>query len=115
MPASPSKTAAPIPPALPRPRSPPKYPENCGTRRLQLDAQILNRKILFSREELQSLEDAQPVSICCKEVDEFVRTNADPFIPQKRKRKSCSFLSHSGNSIFHCFTHFETVMASRLI
>ncbi|XP_020677200.1 guanine nucleotide-binding protein subunit gamma 3 [Dendrobium catenatum] len=93
MAAKPPETLAPVPPALPQPRSPPKYPDICGRHRLQVEAQILNREILFLEEELQSLEEAQPVSRCCNEVDEFVQKKADPLIPQKKKkRKSCSFI-----------------------
>ncbi|PKU80269.1 hypothetical protein MA16_Dca005800 [Dendrobium catenatum] len=128
MAAKPPETLAPVPPALPQPRSPPKYPDICGRHRLQVEAQILNREILFlenivdrmderfnlysftsiyedrgptqplshvqaptpdklqlmvnliatcevskllkpdfKQEELQSLEEAQPVSRCCNE------------------------------------------------
>jgi len=31
----------------PRPKSPPRYPDLCGRRRLQLELQILNREIDF--------------------------------------------------------------------
>ncbi|OEL32136.1 hypothetical protein BAE44_0006846 [Dichanthelium oligosanthes] len=31
----------------PRPRSPPRYPDLCGRRRLQLEVQILNREVGF--------------------------------------------------------------------
>ncbi|KAK8941888.1 hypothetical protein KSP40_PGU011359 [Platanthera guangdongensis] len=31
----------------PSPKSPPKYPDFCGRRRLQLEVQILNREIGF--------------------------------------------------------------------
>ncbi|XP_020582142.1 guanine nucleotide-binding protein subunit gamma 3-like [Phalaenopsis equestris] len=89
---SPEKLS-PIPASVPRPRSPPKYPDICGRLRLQVEAQNLNREIMFLQEELQSLEEAQPVSGCCKEVDEFVQTKADLLLPQKKKkRKSCSFI-----------------------
>ncbi|GJN16047.1 hypothetical protein PR202_gb02997 [Eleusine coracana subsp. coracana] len=33
--------------AAPRPRSPPRYPDMCGRRRLQLEVQILNRELGF--------------------------------------------------------------------
>ncbi|KAL0909493.1 hypothetical protein M5K25_020367 [Dendrobium thyrsiflorum] len=78
MAAKPPEVLAPVPPAMPQPRSPPEYPDICGRHRLQVEAQILNREILFLEEELQSLEEAQPVSRCCNE--------------KKKKRKSCSFI-----------------------
>lgn len=31
----------------PRPKSPPKYPDLCGRRRLQLEVQSLNREVGF--------------------------------------------------------------------
>ena len=31
----------------PRPKSPPRYPDLCGRRRLQLELQILNREVDF--------------------------------------------------------------------
>jgi hypothetical protein len=31
----------------PRPKSPPRYPDLCGRRRLQLEMQILNREVGF--------------------------------------------------------------------
>ncbi|KAG6468413.1 hypothetical protein ZIOFF_073098 [Zingiber officinale] len=88
----------------PSPKSPPRYPDLCGRRRLQLQLQILNREIGFIEEELQSLEGSQPVSRCCKEYDllilsstllcffpsviekatmvnEFVGTKPDPMVP----------------------------------
>ncbi|KAL6846212.1 hypothetical protein ACP4OV_023660 [Aristida adscensionis] len=74
----------------PRPKSPPRYPDLCGRRRLQLELQILNREIDFLKDELQSLEGVQPVSRSCKEVNEFVGTKQDPLIPiKKRRHKSC--------------------------
>ncbi|KAL6656085.1 hypothetical protein ACP70R_006911 [Stipagrostis hirtigluma subsp. patula] len=74
----------------PRPKSPPRYPDLCGRRRLQLELQILNREIDFLKDELQSLEGVQPVSRSCKEVNEFVGTKQDPLIPiKKKKHRSC--------------------------
>ncbi|KAJ4812692.1 Guanine nucleotide-binding protein subunit gamma 3 [Rhynchospora pubera] len=37
-------------------------------------------------EELHSLEGVQPVSRCCKEVNEFIGTKPDPIIPVNKKR-----------------------------
>nr|XP_029119466.1 guanine nucleotide-binding protein subunit gamma 3-like [Elaeis guineensis] len=86
-------TTTTTPPAVlppPSPKSPPKYPDLCGRRRLQLEVQILNREIGFLQEELHSLEGLQPVSRCCKEVNEFVGTKTDPLLPiNKKRRKSC--------------------------
>ncbi|WOL11576.1 guanine nucleotide-binding protein subunit gamma 3-like isoform X2 [Canna indica] len=68
-------------PSPPRPRSPPRYPDLCGRHRLQAEVQVLSREIGFLEEELQSVGGLQPVSICCKEVDEYVGTIPDPLIP----------------------------------
>ncbi|TVU05640.1 hypothetical protein EJB05_48809 [Eragrostis curvula] len=65
----------------PRPRSPPQYPDLCGRRRLQLEVQILNREVGFLEQEIQGLERIQPVSRCCKDVNEFVGAKMDPLIP----------------------------------
>nr|AUO16492.1 dense and erect panicle 1 [Triticum turgidum subsp. durum]AUO16493.1 dense and erect panicle 1 [Triticum compactum]AUO16494.1 dense and erect panicle 1 [Triticum spelta] len=76
----------------PKPRSPPRYPDMCGRRRLQLEVQILDRELTFLKDELHLLEGAQPVSRsgCLKEVNEFVGTKQDPLIPSnKRKHRSC--------------------------
>ncbi|WVZ92608.1 hypothetical protein U9M48_038657 [Paspalum notatum var. saurae] len=51
----------------PRPRSPPRYPDLCGRRRLQLEVQILSREVGFLEQEIQGLERLQPVSRCCKD------------------------------------------------
>ncbi|KAJ0983803.1 hypothetical protein J5N97_002159 [Dioscorea zingiberensis] len=74
----------------PSPKSPPRYPDLCGRRRLQLEAQILNREIGFLEDELQALDGLQAVSRCCKEVNEFVGTKPDPLLPlNKKRRRSC--------------------------
>ncbi|XP_020083271.1 keratin-associated protein 5-5-like [Ananas comosus] len=86
----------------PSPKSPPKYPDFCGRRRLQLEVQILNREIGFLEDELQSLDGIQPVSKCCKEVNEFVGTKPDPLIPiNKKRRRSCRLLRWIGSKL--CF------------
>ncbi|RRT81678.1 hypothetical protein B296_00003919 [Ensete ventricosum] len=89
VPRAPQPAAAVV--VAPRPKSPPKYPDLCGSRRLQLELHILNREIgfiemshwnfMFEQEELQSLEGIQPVSRCCKEVKEFVEMKPDPLMP----------------------------------
>ncbi|CAL9087548.1 unnamed protein product, partial [Musa acuminata var. zebrina] len=66
VPSAPPLSAPPVVVVAPRPKSPPKYPDLCGRRRLQLELQMLNREIGFIEEELQSLEGVQPVSRCCK-------------------------------------------------
>ncbi|CAN6167105.1 unnamed protein product [Urochloa humidicola] len=74
----------------PRPKSPPRYPDLCGRRRLQLELQILNREVDFLKDELQSLEGVPPVSRSCKEVNEFVGTKQDPLLPiEKKRHRSC--------------------------
>ncbi|THU57661.1 hypothetical protein C4D60_Mb03t05870 [Musa balbisiana] len=90
VPTAPPPLAPPVVVVAPSPKSPPKYPDLCGRRRLQLELQILNREVGFIEEELQSLEGIQPVSRCCKEVNDFVGTKPDPLIPiNKRRHKSC--------------------------
>ncbi|KAJ8471750.1 hypothetical protein OPV22_026093 [Ensete ventricosum] len=90
VPSSPPLLAPPVVVVAPRPKSPPKYPDLCGRRRLQLELQMLNREIGFIEEELQSLEGVQPVSRCCKEVNEFVGIKPDPLMPiNKRRHTSC--------------------------
>ncbi|CAL9110070.1 unnamed protein product [Musa acuminata var. zebrina] len=78
-------------PPSPRPRSPPRYPDLCGRHRLQAEVQLLSREISFLEEELQSVEGLQPVSACCKEIDDYVGANPDPLIPifKKRNKHRC--------------------------
>ncbi|CAL4939887.1 unnamed protein product [Urochloa decumbens] len=74
-------------PAAPRPKSPPASPDPCGRHRLQLAVDALNREIGFLEGEISSIEGVHTASRCCKEVDEFVGRNPDPFItiqPEKR-------------------------------
>ncbi|RWW69258.1 hypothetical protein BHE74_00023154 [Ensete ventricosum] len=47
VPSSPPLLAPPVVVVAPRPKSPPKYPDLCGRRRLQLELQMLNREIGF--------------------------------------------------------------------
>ncbi|XP_072974230.1 guanine nucleotide-binding protein subunit gamma 3-like isoform X2 [Typha angustifolia] len=76
--------------APPRPKSPPEYPDISGRRRLLVAVQDLTREIGFLEEELHSLEGLQPASRCCKEVNEFVGTDPDPFLKLTEKRnESC--------------------------
>ncbi|CAN6284407.1 unnamed protein product [Urochloa humidicola] len=73
--------------AAPRPKSPPASPDPCGRHRLQLAVDALNREIGFLEGEISSIEGVHTASRCCKEVDEFVGRNPDPFItiqPEKR-------------------------------
>ncbi|PAN35684.1 hypothetical protein PAHAL_6G226500 [Panicum hallii] len=89
----------------PRPRSPPRYPDLCGRRRLQLEVQILNREVGFLEQEIQGLERIQPVSRCCKDVTEFVGEKADPMIPvSKRKHGSCSLYPWIRSKLHTCFS-----------
>ncbi|XP_051214704.1 guanine nucleotide-binding protein subunit gamma 3-like isoform X1 [Lolium perenne] len=66
--------------AAPRPKSPPSSPDPCGRHRLQLAVDTLHREIGFLEGEINSIEGVHAASKCCKEVDEFVGKNADPFI-----------------------------------
>lgn len=49
----------------PKPRSPPRYPDMCGRRRLQLEVQILDRELTFLKDELHLLEGAQTSLTFC--------------------------------------------------
>ncbi|XP_024316760.1 guanine nucleotide-binding protein subunit gamma 3 isoform X4 [Brachypodium distachyon] len=64
----------------PRPKSPPASPDPCGRHHLQLAVDTLHREIGFLEGEISSVEGVHAASKCCKEVDEFVGKNADPFI-----------------------------------
>ncbi|XP_075492139.1 uncharacterized protein LOC142530218 [Primulina tabacum] len=70
---------------LPRPKSPPKYPDLYGKRRELAKIQILERDIGFLQEELKAVEGLPPASRSCKEVADFVAGNADPLIPTTKK------------------------------
>ncbi|KAJ8505565.1 hypothetical protein OPV22_006451 [Ensete ventricosum] len=109
VPRAPQPAAAVV--VAPRPKSPPKYPDLCGSRRLQLELHVLNREIGFIEEEMQSLEGIQPVSRCCKEVKEFVEMKPDPLMPiNKRRHKSCClwrWLRYSLNSVI-CQSYAST-------
>ncbi|XP_057468099.1 guanine nucleotide-binding protein subunit gamma 3-like isoform X4 [Actinidia eriantha] len=77
---------------LPRPKSPPEYPDLYGKRREVAKVQMLEREITFLEGELKLVESLQPASRSCKEVADYVGANSDPFIPTSRKiRRSCSF------------------------
>ncbi|KAK3123583.1 hypothetical protein QOZ80_8AG0633100 [Eleusine coracana subsp. coracana] len=90
--------------AAPRPRSPPRYPDMCGRRRLQLEVQILNREVGFLEQEIQGLERIQPVSRCCKDVNEFVGAKIDPLMPvSKRKQGSCRLYWWIRSKLCTCF------------
>ncbi|MCL7036938.1 hypothetical protein MKW94_004129 [Papaver nudicaule] len=78
--------------SYPCPRSPPKYPDMTGKHRELVKVQKLEREIGFLEEELKSVENLQPASRSCKEVDSYVGANPDPLIPVNRKsRRSCRF------------------------
>ncbi|TKV95615.1 hypothetical protein SEVIR_9G375000v4 [Setaria viridis] len=77
-------------PAAPRPKSPPASPDPCGRHRLQLAVDALHREIGFLEGEISSIDGVHAASRCCKEVDEFVGRNPDPFItiqPEKRSNE----------------------------
>ncbi|KAK1307555.1 Guanine nucleotide-binding protein subunit gamma 3 [Acorus calamus] len=88
----------------PKPKSPPKYPDLCGRHRRQVQIQSLNREIGFLQEELQSLEVIKSASKCCKEVDEYVTSNADPLIPViRRVRRSARIWKCLRANLLCCF------------
>ncbi|KAJ1296760.1 hypothetical protein BS78_01G326900 [Paspalum vaginatum] len=88
--------------AAPRPKSPPASPDPCGRHRLQLAVDALHREIGFLEGEISSIEGVHPASRCCKEVDEFVGSNPDPFITIRSDKRSSDqsqqFLKKSGRA-----------------
>ncbi|KAG2551365.1 guanine nucleotide-binding protein subunit gamma 3-like [Panicum virgatum] len=74
--------------AAPRPKSPPASPDPCGRHRLQLAVDALHREIGFLEGEISSIEGVHAASRCCKEVDEFVGRNPDPFITIQAEKRS---------------------------
>ncbi|KAL6648009.1 hypothetical protein ACP70R_012233 [Stipagrostis hirtigluma subsp. patula] len=74
--------------AAPRPKSPPASPDPCGRHRLQLAVDALHREIGFLEGEISSIEGVHAASRCCKEVDEFVGKNPDPFIKIQSGKRS---------------------------
>ncbi|TXG68324.1 hypothetical protein EZV62_003259 [Acer yangbiense] len=75
------------------PRSPPEVGLDLyGKRRQMVKVQVLEREIGLLQEELKSVEDLQPASRCCKELNDFVEAKPDPFIAENQEnRKSKSF------------------------
>ncbi|PKA65723.1 hypothetical protein AXF42_Ash013138 [Apostasia shenzhenica] len=48
----------------PSPKSPPKYPDFCGRRRLQLEIQILNREVGFLEFQKQNFALSLDLTFC---------------------------------------------------
>ncbi|XP_021716545.1 guanine nucleotide-binding protein subunit gamma 3-like [Chenopodium quinoa] len=74
----------------PMPKSPPSL---YAKRRHQAKLQVLEREIGFLEEELKSLDNVQPTSRSCKEINDFVATKPDPLITvnqQKSSQSDCS-------------------------
>ncbi|KAA0055769.1 guanine nucleotide-binding protein subunit gamma 3-like [Cucumis melo var. makuwa] len=83
-----SSSVSSLPP--PSPKSPPEYPDLYGKRREIANIQTLEREIGFLEDELKSLQSLQPVSICCKEINDFVTANSDPLTSTCRvKQQRC--------------------------
>ncbi|KQK21322.1 guanine nucleotide-binding protein subunit gamma 3 isoform X2 [Brachypodium distachyon] len=78
----------------PRPKSPPASPDPCGRHHLQLAVDTLHREIGFLEGEISSVEGVHAASKCCKEVDEFVGKNADPFITISSKKANTDQSRH---------------------
>ncbi|OVA08338.1 G-protein gamma-like domain [Macleaya cordata] len=109
--------AAAAPLSYPCPRSPPKYPDMTGKHRELVKVQKLEREIGFLEEELKSVENLQPASKSCKEVDNYVGANPDPLIPINRKiRRSCRFwkwlwkMTTMNLSMFACLCDFYRLL-----
>ncbi|CAK9328177.1 unnamed protein product [Citrullus colocynthis] len=74
----------------PSPKSPPEYSDLYGKRREIAKIQMLEREIGFLEDELKSIQSLQPVSICCKEISDFIMANSDPLTPTCRaKHQRC--------------------------
>ncbi|XP_052182886.1 guanine nucleotide-binding protein subunit gamma 3-like [Diospyros lotus] len=67
-------------PRPPSPNSPPSCADLYGRRRQLARVQFLEREIAILQDELNSLEDLQLASRCCKEVGEFIEARADPLL-----------------------------------
>ncbi|KAK1578153.1 hypothetical protein Q3G72_027961 [Acer saccharum] len=75
------------------PRSPPEGGLDLyGKRRQMVKVQVLEREIGLLQEELKSVEDLQPASSCCKELNDFVEAKPDPFIAETAVHAVCHFL-----------------------
>lgn len=68
----------------------PRSPPSTG-KRLPAEVQILEKEIVYLKDELRSLDGLHSVSQGCREVHEFVSSNPDPLVPINKKHKSCSF------------------------
>ncbi|WVZ65111.1 hypothetical protein U9M48_014529 [Paspalum notatum var. saurae] len=90
----------------PRPKSPPRYPDLCGRRRLQLELQILNREIDFLKDELHSLDGVPPVSRSCKEYA------LSPFLPSESVATVCVYDEMQSDSISVCSMEAIVAMQS---
>ncbi|KAK4771850.1 hypothetical protein SAY86_013625 [Trapa natans] len=63
------------------PKSPPSGSLDLyGKRRQMARVQLLEREIASLQDELKSVEGVQAASVCCKELDDFVRANSDPLL-----------------------------------
>ncbi|XP_073047211.1 guanine nucleotide-binding protein subunit gamma 3-like [Primulina eburnea] len=71
----------------PRPKSPPEYPDLYGKRRVLAKIQMLEKEIGSLEEELKSADGFQQASRSCKEIVEFVTSNADPLMPTSRTKE----------------------------
>ncbi|KAI9162087.1 hypothetical protein LWI28_023702 [Acer negundo] len=75
------------------PRSPPGGGLDLyGKRRQMVKVQVLEREIGLLQEELKSVEDLQPASRCCKELNDFIEAKPDPFIAETAVRAVHHFL-----------------------
>ncbi|KAL9460757.1 hypothetical protein AB3S75_003877 [Citrus x aurantiifolia] len=82
------------------PRSPPAAALDLyGKRRQMVKVQVLEREIGLLQEELKSVEDVQPASICCKEVDDFVGAKPDPLVAIEKE-------SHKPNPFWKSLWYF---------
>ncbi|WCJ39398.1 hypothetical protein M5689_020389 [Euphorbia peplus] len=60
-------------------------------RRHLLKIQILEREIGLLQEELKSIDELQPASRCCKELDDFVAAKMDPFMALNEETPKSNF------------------------
>ncbi|MCL7045262.1 hypothetical protein MKW94_026863 [Papaver nudicaule] len=97
--------------SYPCPRSPPKYPDMTGKHRELVKVQKLEREIGFLEEELKSVENLQPASRSCKEVDSYVGANPDPLIPVYEIGRLVDHADSGGGSGTFSTSQFKAIIS----
>ncbi|MCL7022670.1 hypothetical protein MKW94_030780 [Papaver nudicaule] len=97
--------------SYPCPRSPPKYPDMIGKHRELVKVQKLEREIGFLEEELKSVENLQPASRSCKEVDSYVGANPDLLIPVYEIGRLVDHADSGGGSGTFSSSQFKAIIS----